>query len=668
MALCVLQISALKVFKCSIYLNNALFRFGGFGDRLGVWLFKVRYVYGYTPPVVQLRPFVAACLPGVFSSSLTRTRPISSVISTIMTSCKLQLLDMHGFARNDAIKSFKVGTNQVTARSITNVSLQGLQQVDHQDVQIEALDKDGKKVAVFLLNSGRATELSRHIQLHKLKGHMVGTSDDNDAEDMVLWVRTYYDDGEEPPEDRKIDDSQEQTEQFIPQLAGPENALKAVNAVAPVTNSTLLGEAMVTITGPLPATEQHPKYQGYMYVNPAPLAEESKRGTGVQAPTACSCEWQNTSVEGYKAAFGEDAYAQNVLNDTPIIPGTSAQQDLALEASIQLLSLGFVRASAATGMRATHAHGIYVQGSLQMSAEFPGSHGEITENTGPLPVRIRHSTLHTQDEAGMDARGCALSINFPHGPLDLVMNSGDLCLFWNIPTVQDFSVLLGQGKLREYVRKYPAGYYALADTMRRAPPSYFQLSYGTKIPYESNGKLYRFRVTPNGRATKPSSQDPGMPDKEDLRRIWDFKRRDNENRPENYLSEEARSWFSDGRQTVMKEGDSTYKVLSLDTAVEVYSLEFQCVKMPDDDSKRDLYNPARPWTADWCQLGVIKVDTLLSSQQMRLAQYSPGRIPKSFDLSLPKAIGPTDYNSVGIARKAIYSKAAAVRTAATVSC
>ena len=57
-----------------------------------------------------------------------------------------------------------------------------------------------------------------------------------------------------------------------------------------------------------------------------------------------------------------------------------------------------------------------------------------------FPVRIRHANLTYDDDRSLDVRAASLKFadHDVDSPLDLVMNTGDRCPFWNGPTVSDF--------------------------------------------------------------------------------------------------------------------------------------------------------------------------------------------------------------------------------------
>ena len=57
-----------------------------------------------------------------------------------------------------------------------------------------------------------------------------------------------------------------------------------------------------------------------------------------------------------------------------------------------------------------------------------------------FPVRIRHANLTFDDDRTLDIRSASLKFADKNvdSPLDLIMNTGDRCSFWNGPTLTDF--------------------------------------------------------------------------------------------------------------------------------------------------------------------------------------------------------------------------------------
>ena len=75
-----------------------------------------------------------------------------------------------------------------------------------------------------------------------------------------------------------------------------------------------------------------------------------------------------------------------------------------------------------------------------------------------FPARLRHANLNFEDDATGDGR--SFSIKFAdsdnESPMDIVMNTGEANLFWNIPTFEDFISRDRGGNTSEgYVYKNP---------------------------------------------------------------------------------------------------------------------------------------------------------------------------------------------------------------------
>ena len=95
----------------------------------------------------------------------------------------------------------------------------------------------------------------------------------------------------------------------------------------------------------------------------------------------------------------------------------------------------------ATQRRPTHKLGVGALGiaTVVSSPTFPAH--ELFKPGHSFPVRIRHANLGNDDDAGVDVRAAALKFADSDGesPLDLVMNTGRECVFWNIPSVDDLT-------------------------------------------------------------------------------------------------------------------------------------------------------------------------------------------------------------------------------------
>ena len=70
---------------------------------------------------------------------------------------------------------------------------------------------------------------------------------------------------------------------------------------------------------------------------------------------------------------------------------------------------------------------------------------------------MRHANLKYTDDAGADAR--SFSIKFAdadeESPLDIVMNTGEANIFWDVSSLNDFVPVKEGDTAKEYVYKNP---------------------------------------------------------------------------------------------------------------------------------------------------------------------------------------------------------------------
>ena len=74
-------------------------------------------------------------------------------------------------------------------------------------------------------------------------------------------------------------------------------------------------------------------------------------------------------------------------------------------------------------------------------------------------VRMRHANLSYDDDRTLDVRSSSIKFadNDVDSPLDLIMNTGDRCPFWNGPTVGDYRTSrLGPQEMEEWCFKNSA--------------------------------------------------------------------------------------------------------------------------------------------------------------------------------------------------------------------
>ena len=107
--------------------------------------------------------------------------------------------------------------------------------------------------------------------------------------------------------------------------------------------------------------------------------------------------------------------------------------------------------------RATHTVGTGGLGVVKIveNPKFPAH--DFFQPGRQFPVRLRHANLKYIDDAGADAR--SFSIKFADSdsdsPLDIVMNTGEANIFWDVASLEDFVPVESGPTAKEYVFKNP---------------------------------------------------------------------------------------------------------------------------------------------------------------------------------------------------------------------
>jgi arachidonate 5-lipoxygenase len=259
------------------------------------------------------------------------------------------------------------------------------------------------------------------------------------------------------------------------------------------------------------------------------------------------------------------------------------------------------------------------------------------------PVRLRHANLSSTDDASVDIRSASIKFSDSNegGPFDMIMNTGQGGVFWNLPTLQDrINAALAKDKVasqNEWLRKKPCNYAISCETLRRAPQSYTDQRYYSQLVYEFKAKdgkkrYVKYRLTPYD-----DIPETGLLSPEDQMQITkDFGKKDpNETRPFDYLRQEFKNKV-DGPEGVH------------------YRFQLQLHDWTDGDSY-EYFNPNKPWdlkTHPWIDIGFIDLDKTLPEETIQNTCYNIANHPPS--LGIIKPTSPEDYNSVAYARTKIY--------------
>ncbi len=302
--------------------------------------------------------------------------------------------------------------------------------------------------------------------------------------------------------------------------------------------------------------------------------------------------------------------------------------------------------------RSTHLYGVGGIGTLQVvdNPEFPEH--EFWQGGRRWPVQIRHGTVSFEDDAAMDLRSAALKLSDQEeeSPLDLVMNTGPRT-FTNMITFRDFTLASVRGRaegevtsskgLKAFCQSNPVMKEILAETMRRAPESFAQMYYDTKLVNyfkAKDGQLryVKYRLIPGDRGI-----DSGVATGADWSAPWLQNRLPEETRPTNYLRQE----YLD----------------RLTKAPVVYHLQ---LRLHEDtkNNRQEIFTQEKEWdqtSSPWLDLATVTIDKALSFEQTEKLSYNIGRQPNS--LGIVEGHSILDPNSINTVRVRVYRLSRAIR-------
>ncbi|MEA5469419.1 hypothetical protein [Spirulina sp. 06S082] len=317
------------------------------------------------------------------------------------------------------------------------------------------------------------------------------------------------------------------------------------------------------------------------------------------------------------------------------------------------LGLLFILAAFKKKGRATHKYGVGGAGTLTVvdRPEFPEH--EFWQAGKEFPLRLRHGTVTFEDDAAMDIRSASLKLSDreEESPLDIIMNTGPRTFrhmtdFWNFTLAS----VKGKGEdepvsskgLEAYCQSDREFKEIFAETMRRAPDSFSQIYYDSKLVNyftAKDGKIryVKYRLIPGDRGI-----DSGVVSGEDWEKPWLQKRRPDETRPIDYLRKEY--------------------VEKLSREPIIYHLQLRLHEDMEGD-KTEIFTQTREWsqeTSPWLDLATVKIDRALSFEENEKLSFNIGRQPDS--LGAVEGYSAKDPNSVNATRIRVYGLSLAVRS------
>lgn len=195
-------------------------------------------------------------------------------------------------------------------------------------------------------------------------------------------------------------------------------------------------------------------------------------------------------------------------------------------------------------VRMSHENGITCRGSLRIINNSNIPPHDLFEPGREFPCRLRHAAASWTDDAKLVVRSASIKFADDRfdSPFDVMMNSGDVPLFWSARTFWKFMMgtMAGRGKgWIPYLRSYPQAEAGGADSVRRDPETFARMVYNTKtcLGFIGDDHIYRYaryRLQPNDF----DGHETGMPDAQDRATPWLQNPYPDETRDRNYLKDE----------------------------------------------------------------------------------------------------------------------------------
>lgn len=281
--------------------------------------------------------------------------------------------------------------------------------------------------------------------------------------------------------------------------------------------------------------------------------------------------------------------------------------------------------------RMSHENGIGATGHLRIVDNPTYPRNDFFTAGEEFDMRLRHATVLYRDDAKLTVRGVSIKFaNTRHeAPLDLLMNSGRVGLFFDARTFLQFmkGTMGGRGqRWLPYLNSRPQAMFGGGDSVRRNPNSFAEISYNSKTCYgyrsendAGDDEFYyvRYRLIPidwNG-------EDSGAPDTWDREHSWFQNPYEDEKRHRNYLKDEYRERVAAGPVD--------------------YTLQIQPRLRPDGERDPQWVASEYEWDADespWHDLAAVTVTDTLSHEETQLTWFSLSQTPDCLPLPRGKSI------------------------------
>jgi arachidonate 5-lipoxygenase len=292
-------------------------------------------------------------------------------------------------------------------------------------------------------------------------------------------------------------------------------------------------------------------------------------------------------------------------------------------------------------VRMSHTNGITLRGRLRVNADARVPEHDFFEQGRTFVCRVRHGAASFNDDAKLVVRSASLKLSDTRGksPLDLLMNTGRLPLFWNARTFMQFMrrSIAGKGKhYVPYLKKHPQAAIGGGDSVRRDPVSLHKLVYQTQTSFGFIGRDGVFRYCRYRLVPVPfDGVETGLPDEFDRNHAWLQNPLPDETHNRNYLKDATRQALEAGE--VMR-----------------YKLQIQLRLPPPDSTIQPEWIAAIvAWDEQafpYLDLADLEVTEAMSVRESNVTWFDISHHPKT--LPVPKARSIDDAHSLNHLRMA----------------
>ena len=293
-----------------------------------------------------------------------------------------------------------------------------------------------------------------------------------------------------------------------------------------------------------------------------------------------------------------------------------------------------------TQQRMSHENGITCRGTLRVVDDPQFPEHDFFRPGREFGCRVRHGAASWLDDAKLVVRSGSLKFADARGtsPLDLLMNTGDVPLFWNVRNFASFmkGTMGGRGKnWLPDLRLHPQALRGGTVSVRRDPESFADLVFNSQVCFGfiAVDQVYRYAryrlqpVTFNGVQS-------GEPDAQDRAHPWLQNPWPNETRSRNYLKDEM-----------------TVRLNTLHHPVH-YVLRVQLRERPAS-GQPEWVSSAFPWdetVTPFVDVAVVTLNEALDHDEAQLTWFDIGNHPATLPIPRGRSIDdPHSLNDIRLA-------------------